>query len=85
MALDKQIDAGESKVRFSESFVERLPIGTVVENTFLATELGQNFFGTTAEGLIYEDPNSNDVNIVNVNGHPGDFAVWSAVNLVHKS
>ena len=82
--LDKDINANGSKIRFREAFIQRLPIGTVVENTFLATELGQKFFGTIAEGLIYDEgSNSEDVNIINVNGH-SDVAVWSAVNLVRK-
>lgn len=50
LTLDNEVDYKKREAIFRAAFIERLPVGSVVENTFLATELGQKFFGKIAEG-----------------------------------
>lgn len=77
--LDGEIDAKASKAKVRENFIKAIPVGTRVENPFIPpTELSHNFFAETAEGAIYDDPESDLVNVININGHKGLNGKWTA-------
>jgi len=69
----------------SVEFIEKIPVGTLVVDTsaLLASNL-QFPFAWTAEGGIYTDLNSTEVNVKNVNGDPEITSTWS-INFVQKA
>lgn len=79
LTLDKDLSPEARKARFVEIFRENIPVGSRVKNPFIPpTELAETFFARTVAGEIYSDPNSEYVNVTDINGEIGMSGRWTA-------
>jgi hypothetical protein len=65
-------------------FLKNVPVGSLVENTYLDKEDGSLFRANTAPGGYYEDFTSKQLNVVNIDGVEGTKGVWT-VGFVQKA
>lgn len=80
--LESGIAGGLSKEEFRDTFIENIPVGTIVKNIIMFSPQGNYFYARTEEGGIYDNEDSLDVNVGYINGNPGLSGVWTAGNVV---
>jgi hypothetical protein len=80
--LESAVSGGLSREEFRDSFIESIPLGTRVRNVILITPEGGDYYAMTAEGKIYDNEESLEVNVANINGDPKLSGVWTARNIV---